>query len=51
MNAMVMTGFGGCGGMVHGYVDDGTPIPAGQVFDDRWKPYLKGLTLLPQNEK
>jgi hypothetical protein len=30
--------------------DDGTPIPADQVFDDRWKPHLKGLTLLPQNE-
>ncbi len=33
------------------FPDDGTPIPADQVFDDRWKPFLKGLTLLPQNEK
>lgn len=34
------------------FADDGTPIPADEVFpDDRWKPFLKGLTLLPQNEK
>ena len=33
------------------FTDDGTPIPADQVFPDRWKPFLKGLTLLPQNEK
>lgn len=39
------------GNPVHGFGDDGTPIPADQVFDDRWKPFLKGLTLLPQNEK
>ena len=50
MNAMVMTGFGGSGGQVHGFADDGTPIPADQVFDERWKPLIKGLTLLPQNE-
>ena len=33
------------------FADDGTPIPADEIFDDRWKPFLKGLTLLPQNEK
>jgi hypothetical protein len=31
--------------------DYGTPIPADQAFGDRWKPLLKGLTLLPQDEK
>ncbi|MES2659853.1 MAG: hypothetical protein V4689_14635 [Verrucomicrobiota bacterium] len=31
--------------------DDGTPIPADQGFEDRWKLHLKGLTLQPQNEK
>ncbi len=34
------------------FADDGTPIPAEEAFnDDRWKPFLKGLTLLPQDEK
>jgi len=33
------------------FADDGTPLPADQIFDDRWKPFLKGLTLLPRNEK
>lgn len=51
MAAMEMIGGGGHGGQVHNFADDGTPIPADQVFDDRWKPLLKGLTLLPQNEK
>ncbi|MEO5917170.1 MAG: hypothetical protein ABIS50_23270 [Luteolibacter sp.] len=32
------------------FADDGKPIPADSGFD-HWKPYLKGLTLLPQNEK
>ncbi|GAA5125222.1 hypothetical protein JIN84_13785 [Luteolibacter yonseiensis] len=32
------------------YADDGTPIPADEVFPDRWKPFLKGFTLLPTNE-
>ncbi|MES2921852.1 MAG: hypothetical protein V4819_09905 [Verrucomicrobiota bacterium] len=51
ISAMEMIGGGGHGGQVHGFADDGTPIPADQVFNDRWKPFLKGLTLLPQNEK
>ena len=34
------------------FADDGTPIPAEEAFgDERWNPFLKGLTLLPQNEK
>ena len=34
------------------FADDGTPIPADEAIpDDRWKPFLKGLYLLPQNEK
>lgn len=51
MSAMEMIGGGGHGGQIHNFADDGTPIPADQIFDDRWKPFLKGLTLLPQNEK
>ncbi|RYD20064.1 MAG: hypothetical protein EOP88_16525 [Verrucomicrobiaceae bacterium] len=32
------------------YPDDGTPIPADEIFPEgRWKPFLKGLTLLPRN--
>lgn len=32
------------------YLDDGTPIPADEIFPEgRWKPFLKGLTLLPRN--
>jgi hypothetical protein len=33
------------------FVDDGTPIPADQIFQRCSHPLLKGLTLLPQNEK
>jgi hypothetical protein len=34
------------------FADDGTAIPADEALpDDRWRPFLKGLTLLPQNEK
>jgi hypothetical protein len=34
------------------FADDGTPIPADEIMIyDRWKPFLKGLTLLPQNEE
>jgi hypothetical protein len=34
------------------FKDDGTPIPADQVFKDtRWQHLLKGLTLLPRDEK
>lgn len=33
------------------FKDDGTPIPADEVFQgERWKPFLKGLTLLPKNQ-
>ena len=32
--------------------DDGKAIPADEVFQDsRWKPFLKGLTLLPKDEE
>lgn len=51
ITAMEMIGGGGHGTQVLNFADDGTPIPADQVFDDRWKPFLKGLTLLPQDEK
>jgi hypothetical protein len=31
---------------------DSTPIPADQVFhEEHWKPFLKGLTLLPKDEE
>ena len=37
------------------YKDDGTPIPADEVFLDlhkgHWKPFLKGLTLLPKEQE
>ena len=32
------------------FKDDGTPIPADELFPgDHWKPLLKGLTLLPKD--
>ena len=35
-----------------GSLDGDTPIPADQVFhDERWKPFLKGLTLLPKDDE
>jgi hypothetical protein len=34
------------------FPDDGTPVPADEIMIyDRWKPFLKGLTLLPQDQK
>ena len=33
-----------------GFQDDGTPLPAEQIFEDRWKPFLKGVTILPKDE-
>lgn len=33
------------------YKDDGTPIPADRVFTERWRPLLKGLTILPKNSE
>ena len=30
--------------------DDGTPLPAERIFADRWKPFLKGVTILPTDE-
>jgi hypothetical protein len=34
------------------FADDGIPIPADRAFtENRWRPLLKGLTLLPRNEK
>lgn len=29
------------------YPDNGTPIPAWKVFDNRWRPLLEGIELLP----
>lgn len=51
LNNFVMVGGGGSGGLIQNFADDGNPIPADQVYDDRWKPLLKGLMLLPRNEK
>ena len=35
-----------------GILNGNTPIPADQVFpDERWKPFLKGLTLLPKDDE
>lgn len=33
------------------YADDGTPLPADKIFEDRWKPLLKGVTILPKDEE
>jgi len=33
------------------FPDDGSLIPADQVFGDRWKSVLSGMTLLPVDEK
>ena len=36
--------------LASGFVNDGKPIPADQVFhEEQWKPFLKGLTLLPKD--
>lgn len=38
--------------LASGFEDDGKPIPADQVFhEEHWKPFLKGLTLIPQDEE
>lgn len=31
------------------FKDDGNPLPADQIFPDRWKPLLKGITILPKD--
>lgn len=31
------------------FKDDGAPLPADQIFPDRWKPLLKGITILPKD--
>jgi len=33
------------------FKDDGTPLPADRIFPDRWKPFLKGVTILPKDEE
>lgn len=33
------------------FKDDGTPLPAERIFEDRWKPFLKGVTILPKDEE
>ena len=36
--------------LASGFENDGKPIPADQVFhEEQWKPFLKGLTLLPKD--
>ncbi|MBC8127342.1 MAG: hypothetical protein H8M99_09410, partial [Gloeobacteraceae cyanobacterium ES-bin-144] len=40
---------GGTGrGIDDEFKDDGTPLPADRIFEDRWKPFLKGVTILPK---
>ena len=53
MTAWVRQSTGGSGtGLNSKYLDDGTPIAADEVFEEeRWKPFLKGLTLLPKDEE
>ena len=53
MTAWVRQSTGGRGtGLDSKYLDDGTPIAADEVFqDERWRPFLKGLTLLPKDEE
>ena len=53
MSAWVHQSTGGSGtGLNSKYLDDGTPIAADEVFEEeRWKPFLKGLTLLPKDEE
>lgn len=33
------------------FKDDGTPLPADQIFGERWKSLLKGVTILPKEEE
>ena len=43
---------GGMGHQVNAeFKDDGTPLPAELLFGDRWKPFLKGVTILPKDEE
>ena len=32
------------------FKDDGTPLPAELIFGERWRPFLKGVTILPRDE-
>lgn len=32
------------------FKDDATPLSAELIFDDRWKPFIKGLSILPVDE-
>lgn len=52
LTAWEMQGGGGTGsGLDAEFEDDGTPLPAEKIFDDRWKPFLKGVTLLPKDDE
>jgi len=43
---------GGTGyGVNEEFKDDGTFLPADRIFPDRWKPFLKGVTILPKDEE
>ncbi|MES2924665.1 MAG: hypothetical protein V4819_24140 [Verrucomicrobiota bacterium] len=33
------------------FPDDGTPLPADQIFSEPWKTYLKGLTIVPKRKE
>lgn len=50
--AQVKTG-GGCTGwpVNKKFPDDGSPLPADQVFPELWRPYLRGLTIVPKNAR
>jgi hypothetical protein len=53
MMAKVQQGSGGAGRSLDSeLLDDNTPIPADQIFhEEQWKPFLKGLTLLPKDQE
>lgn len=53
LTAWARTSSAGTGGGVvkNKFPDDGTPLPADEIFGERWRPYLKGLTIVHKDEK
>lgn len=52
LTAWEKSGSGGTGRSVDAkHSDDGTPLPADQIFPDRWKPFLQGVTILPKDDE
>jgi len=52
LTAWEKSGGGGTGnGIDEAFKDDGTHLPAEEIFDDRWKPHLKGVMILPNDEE